>query len=436
MGKEVSCRPIALLLDFVKDRGLSQKVLLNGISYNLEHLQNKHERIDWAAYCQFMKNLHTVFDEDDFFEFGRLWAQSKFFRPWAIVVRIILNLGRSLPLAQKIVDNAGQQFFAGIHFHLDELRANGFKITLRTRNGYEFCPEHFLVVKGSLSVIPTIKSYQTARVVMKWINRGAIFEVTESPKLEKVSWLYKKILWIFSSRAAIQAMIEANDALLERYRELEEARNVQEILSQKLLETREGERKRISAELHDEIGGNLCSIAMIAEMLKSKLSPGEPERKSLKQISGLAHATSESMRDIVWFINPDNDSMAKLLIKMRDTANLMLEPLDFSFTAPAEGIIPEADLHFRRNLYLIYKECLQNILKHARASKVEIEIRESEGCVHLRISDDGSGFDTARNYPGDGLKNIQRRAAELGATVEIISGMGKGATVTIAAKIP
>jgi len=121
---------------------------------------------------------------------------------------------------------------------------------------------------------------------------------------------------------------------------------------------------------------------------------------------------------------------------MRDTANLMLESIDFTFIAPKRGIIPEADLHFRRNLYLIYKECLQNIVKHAKATKVEIEIQESNGCFRLRISDDGSGFDTTSNYDGDGLKNIQRRAVELGGAVQIGSSPGNGTTITVVAKIP
>lgn len=436
MANEVTCRVLAPILEAIEKKGLPPEIWLKDIPYSAAHLHNKHERIDWPVYCRLLQNLRPAFSDEDFAAIGRSWATSPLYRPWALFTRLLFGAGKSLQWTRTVLRKTGYHFFSCIDFYLDEFGPDGFIVILKVKDNYEFCREHFLFVKGAMALVPGFRGYARVNVKMEWIERGAVYENVYSRSMKTPSWLHKKVLWAFSARATIQEIIEAHDALLERYQELEKARREQEILSRKLIETREEERKRISGELHDEIGGNLSRIAMIGDMLENKLSLTDEERKYLKQISCTARATSEAMRDIIWFINPENDSMAKLLIKMRDAANLMLDPLDFSFTAPEQGILPEADLHFRRNLYLIYKECLQNIVKHARANRVEIEIRESEGCLRLRVSDDGSGFDAAQSYPGDGLKNIKRRAAELGATVEIISGAGKGATVTVSAKIP
>jgi signal transduction histidine kinase len=114
----------------------------------------------------------------------------------------------------------------------------------------------------------------------------------------------------------------------------------------------------------------------------------------------------------------------------------MLEALDFAFRAPAAGRAFIAGVDFRRHLYLIYKEILQNIVKHAQATKVEIEICGDEKRLQLRVTDNGVGFDAAREYPGNGLKNFQQRAREIGGTVEVTSRQGHGTVVTLTVKIP
>jgi ligand-binding sensor domain-containing protein/signal transduction histidine kinase len=285
-----------------------------------------------------------------------------------------------------------------------------------------------------------------------WNEEGTSLRIIIIPPWWQTGWAYGIYLFAFIALVVgiIRLEVKRHKRKLEtRLREEQEHRRIDAAehrasLAELQARTAEAEketekeqiRSRIASDLHDEIGSNLSSIALIGEMLDSKLSLTEQERKSLQKIPCTARATAESMRDIIWFINPENDSMAKLLVKMRDTANLMLESIDFTFTVPKRGILPETDLNFRRNLYMIFKECLQNIIKHARAKKVEIEIRKSKGCLSLSVSDNGSGFDTTKIYNGDGLKNIKRRAAELVGTVDIKSAMGNGTTVTIAVKIP
>ncbi|MEJ2048326.1 MAG: hypothetical protein P8Y60_00500 [Calditrichota bacterium] len=116
---------------------------------------------------------------------------------------------------------------------------------------------------------------------------------------------------------------------------------------------------------------------------------------------------------------------------MRETASMMLEIQDFTFKVQESGITLETDLNFRRNLFLIYKECLQNIIKHSQAQTVQIELRPKNSGLILRVADDGLGFDTGLEYPGNGLKNLRRRAGDIGGKLKIVSEAGKGTTVTL-----
>jgi signal transduction histidine kinase len=195
-------------------------------------------------------------------------------------------------------------------------------------------------------------------------------------------------------------------------------------------------RSRIASDLHDEIGSNLSTIAIISQLAADRLKLRQAEKQRLREIPRIARKTAESMRDIIWFIHPENDSMEQLLVKMRQTANLMLEAIDFDFNAPEAGLSFTADIDFRRNLYLIFKEILQNVIKHAAASRVEITLTETDGRLILQVSDNGVGIDPARENTGTGLHNFQRRAQALGGKIEIFSEKNQGTRVLFSVKIP
>ncbi len=197
-------------------------------------------------------------------------------------------------------------------------------------------------------------------------------------------------------------------------------------------------RSRIASDLHDEIGSNLSSISMISQMLLRREKMSGNEKKRLQNIQMVAQETANSMRDIVWFVNPRNDSMEKLFIRMRETANLMLEPVDFLFSSPNETFDFETGLDFRRNLFLFYKECLQNIVKHAEAGTVQIKIEFStdKNTLCLEVKDDGVGFDAGAQHEGNGLRNFKTRAEQMGGEMDIESAPGKGTTLRLNVRIP
>jgi len=285
-----------------------------------------------------------------------------------------------------------------------------------------------------------------------WNQAGASVRIIIIPPWWRTTWAYITYILIFGMvlialfRFELRRRQRKSEQHLQREKELrslEEAehRAVVAELQNKAAEAQKEKEKelmrsRIASDLHDEIGSNLSSIALIGHMLEEKAKLQQTFRVRLQDIQRIARLTAESMRDIVWFINPENDDMDKLLKKMRETANVLLEQTEFDFVAPGKGITFQGDLNFRRNLYLIYKESLQNIFKHADATKVEINFQQSDHHLDLIIRDNGRGFNTQLSNSGNGLKNIQRRAGEMGAFIDIRSGDHKGTEISLSVEIP
>ncbi len=195
-------------------------------------------------------------------------------------------------------------------------------------------------------------------------------------------------------------------------------------------------RVRIANDLHDEVGSNLSSIAITGEVLEKRLTLAEADTKRLQKIRHIAYKTTDSIRDIVWFINPENDGIDKLIAKMRETANTMLElvTLDFSVKMGKRAIT--MDVNFRRNLYLIYKEILQNVIRHSQSTQVKINIGVENHELVINVFDNGIGFDPEKKYNGNGLKNFRYRASEMEGQLVIQSTPQKGTSVRLSAKIP
>jgi ligand-binding sensor domain-containing protein len=189
-------------------------------------------------------------------------------------------------------------------------------------------------------------------------------------------------------------------------------------------------RLRIARDLHDEVGSNLGTISLLAQMMEQT-----PNRDDATQVRTLAMQTVDTLRDIIWFIDPKHDQLGDLVARLEETARLMLGGLKYQFTREGEFGSINVSLAFRRNVPPLFKEALHNILKHARATEVAISVRRLEDRFEFRIQDNGAGFDPARIRPGNGLRNLRKRTAEIGGQVEITSRPGTGTSVRFAAPI-
>ena len=202
----------------------------------------------------------------------------------------------------------------------------------------------------------------------------------------------------------------------------------------KLLEL-ERVRLRIARDLHDELGSNLSGIALASQLMQEGLNLTDQQRLRLTEISDNALQTADTMREIIWFINPEHDEPRDLVLKMKDVAISMLGKVDLRFDADENVFGESPNLQFRRNLFLIYKEILNNIVRHAKCSGVEILLKRHGSTLYLSVVDNGDGFDPQSAPPGNGLKNLKARAIAMGGAMEIVSHPGEGTGIFLHAKM-
>jgi signal transduction histidine kinase len=191
-------------------------------------------------------------------------------------------------------------------------------------------------------------------------------------------------------------------------------------------------RRRIAADLHDEIGSNLGSITLLARLAADQQN-GEG-RADLTDIQRIAQETADSMRDIVWLIQPGPRDARDLLVRMREAAAQSLAGLEWSFEAP--GSFGPFSLEFERQVFLLYKEALNNIRKHARARRVTIGAAQQSGEFVLTIVDDGSGFEPSVAVNGHGLASMRHRAGQIGAKLALHTKPEEGTRLELRAHLP
>ena len=127
------------------------------------------------------------------------------------------------------------------------------------------------------------------------------------------------------------------------------------------------------------------------------------------------------MDDIVWSVNPDNDRFSNMLVRMREYAVEMLETKNIAFTFSVSENIDELKLpmQMRKDYFLIFKEAVNNLTKYAEATSAAIIVERNSRNILTTIQDNGKGFDPKNIHSGNGLKNMQERAAALKAKLSI-----------------
>ncbi len=197
--------------------------------------------------------------------------------------------------------------------------------------------------------------------------------------------------------------------------------------------TLERERTRISTDLHDDVGSNLGSISLLSRSVQRRA--GDAFATDLGEISRLAQETSDAMRDIVWFINPNEDAVEKMSLRMKDTAAVLLGGGKFVFKTADLSATTRLSPQFKRQFFLIFKESLHNVSKHANATKVVIRLSVSSGQLILEVQDDGCGLREPENNRGNGLASMRRRAADQQWKFEIKSRSEGGTLVRLEARL-
>lgn len=197
-------------------------------------------------------------------------------------------------------------------------------------------------------------------------------------------------------------------------------------------------RARISADLHDDIGSTLGSISIFSEMAAREVAGTAPRAiELLGRIGEDSRAMIESLDDIVWSINPRNDSLDDILLRIREHSAEVLEARDISLSLdlPTDTLRLKLPMEKRRHFYLIFKEALNNIVRHAACSSVCISVDVRGDVLSLTLSDDGCGFDLTNGHSGNGLRSMQHRAGLIGAKLNLHTSVGKGTTVVVSLRV-
>ncbi|HET8674932.1 MAG TPA: triple tyrosine motif-containing protein, partial [Blastocatellia bacterium] len=193
-------------------------------------------------------------------------------------------------------------------------------------------------------------------------------------------------------------------------------------------------RTRIAADLHDDIGSNLTKIGILSEVVHQQMNGAEKTLADpISTIARISRESVTSMSDIVWAINPRMDSLGDLVSHMREFAGEIFanRDIEFEFRAPSSDIYLKLGADVRRTVYLIFKEAVNNIVRHSDCSKADIELRLEGTQLVLIVADDGRGFERRKESGGNGLNSMERRASHAGGSVEIVSGKAAGTKITL-----
>jgi signal transduction histidine kinase/ligand-binding sensor domain-containing protein len=196
----------------------------------------------------------------------------------------------------------------------------------------------------------------------------------------------------------------------------------------------EKERNRISRDMHDDLGSGLTMIAILSEVVKKQLAEPEKAKELLEKIAESSRDLVDNLQDIIWLLNPQNDTIESLSSYIREYGLKYFEPLavHVDFNYPEKFSTFRLSEEQRRNTFLSVKESFNNIAKHAGCSKIIVSIQESSTEFRLCIADNGKGFDmnSVRLF-ANGLNNIQNRIEQANGSYFITSEPGKGTLTEI-----
>jgi signal transduction histidine kinase len=213
-----------------------------------------------------------------------------------------------------------------------------------------------------------------------------------------------------------------------RYDEAEAARHELSRLSGQLVKAQEEERRRLSRELHDEVGQAMSAILIELRRLESTTAPADPQRQKLASVRGIAETTVGLVRNMALLLRPSMLDDLGLVAALRWQAREVSRRTGLNVQVSADEIAEDPPEPIRTCLYRVAQEALQNCVRHARATLVRLEVRDESDTLCLSVRDDGMGFNP-RVDKGLGLLGMQERVESLGGNLTIDSRPGAGAAV-------
>ncbi|PWU04002.1 MAG: hypothetical protein C5B52_02250 [Bacteroidetes bacterium] len=222
-----------------------------------------------------------------------------------------------------------------------------------------------------------------------------------------------------SMRAVEQLQMENDRKELEKYKAI--------------MDARDKERNRISQEIHDDIGSGLTSIRLMSEVAKAKNEKEENPETELDRISTTSSELMDKMNEIIWTMNSRNDTLPNLIAYLRHQVVEYFEPFHINLRLIIPDQVPESEIsgEIRRNVLLTVKEALHNIIKHSRATRVELSFAIEDYFI-ICISDNGIGFDPQKiKVHSNGIRNMEERIQSIAGKFKIANQFGTTVTINV-----
>jgi len=265
-----------------------------------------------------------------------------------------------------------------------------------------------------------------------WNEEGVALAITISPPFWRTPWFV-----IVSAALLLLSVVLAHKYGVRH--------KVQQSLQIERVRTQERDRVReqVSRDYHDEMGHKLTKIGLFTELIERKLNGRSPEiQKYIGKVVDAAESLDRDTKDFIWTLNPVKDTFYDLAIYLKEFGDSLFDETEVSLRLkelPEELESMKLPMEWKRHLTYIMKEAMTNILKHADCRKVKLVFRLNNRKLKMTLLDNGSGFDIDKLYPqngsGNGLRNMRKRAKQIGGEMTIQSNPGKGTRVQFSGKI-
>ncbi|NOS72529.1 MAG: sensor histidine kinase [Verrucomicrobia bacterium] len=305
-----------------------------------------------------------------------------------------VQVGSEIAVAGICLIERGSSWLAG-----EGWRAKGFRILLRS-------PEDVVILRSP-----------------PWLN------------VRRVLWLAAALGFLALAASGWVAVLHRQVA--ERTRQL--GKQIQERQLAERQREIEQERARVAHDLHDDLGAGLTEVNMLSSLVKSSTTSEEEKQRYLDELMKTAERMVTSLDEIVWAVNPRNDTVVSLASYFASYAQRLLELASISCGLDVAEDLPDhpLDPKFRQELFFAFKEALNNVVRHSGATQVWLRISVQEDHLTVVLADNGHGFDSHERLAGaDGITNMKERLEALHGECEILSDAPRGTNVRFRAPLP
>jgi signal transduction histidine kinase len=224
--KEVSCRVFDIIFRDLRKKKISPQILVEGTSYDVAHLRNKHERIEWSAYVRIMRNVERIYTMEELRGVGGAFFSNPLVRPFTLVGRLLFNARDFYLWVTTRKEGMGNQLFTCIETTSRAISPDRVIVDLSMPEGYEPCRAFFVITCGAFEAMPQLLALPPAKIAMTEHARGARYDIEIPPGGGALAGVRKAFSWPFMMRAVAHELKEANEVLTMRYEQLEQAQRL------------------------------------------------------------------------------------------------------------------------------------------------------------------------------------------------------------------